>query len=731
MAPPNVARLDDYRQAREPQDAVEIEQPDGGVIVQFGGWGAPGSNDPYGVPEEEGEDHFENLVDRISPATLQRVAWELLDGIATDERARAKWIADRTEGMKLLALTVERPRSDPAGGGAVEGQATVRHPMLLEACIKFQSNFKREMLPAAGPVKIKNRGRETAATDEQAEKLADLMNDYFTAKSPEYYPDTDRMSFDLGFSGTSFKKPYHCPLRRRPVSDTVEAKDLIVSNDARDLRTAQRVTHRIQMTQAIMARMQHVGAYADVELARPVTEPRDPLTLAQKRQQGISGQTNRPEDQQYTLYECHTFLELEELGDGEPGLPLPYVFTIERESRQVLEVRRDWEPDDNGTYERRVAFVAYHFVPNFGFYSAGLLHILANSTQAVTAAWRILLDSGMFASFPGFLYAKSGARQDDLNFRVPPGGGQGVDLNGADDIRKTIMALPYKDPGAPTMQLVDNIAQTAQRAGGTAELIDPSGPRQNMPVGTMMAIVEQASQVISAVHERCYVSQAQELQQMLRLMREDPEAIWRLIEQEGSWTYDELVQTLNTYALLPVADPNTPTHVHRIMKMTVLKQLEQANPERYNGRAVDERILRAIKVDDPEQLFAPPAPPQATPPDPSVVIANATKEAKLAQIGADREEAQGRLMLQAQKQQQDHEHRMAQLQLQGHTAAGTIDTKREDIRARTRTADLDRSSRERVAAMQVAEKVAHSPYEDDNHAKEMERVRASKPPAQR
>jgi hypothetical protein len=338
----------------------------------------------------------------------------------------------------------------------------------------------------------------------------------------------------------------------------------------------------------------------------------------------------------------------------------------------------------------------------FGFYATGLLHILGNATQAVTGAWRILLDTGMFANFPGFLYAKSGGRQQDLNFRIPPGGGAAVDLAGAEDIRKTIMALPYKDPGANTMALVDNIASTAQRVGGTANMIEQDKVRQNMPVGTTMAIVEQAAQTIGAVHERNYMSQSHEFQSMLDLLREDPDALWRYIKDDGVWTYEELVQTLNTYALVPVADPNTPTHIHRIMKMTTLKQLADASPDQYDMRKVDAAILRALKFSDPDEFFAPPAPPMAMPPDPAIIVAQTVKETKLADIQS-RQQIEGlKAQLAHAKGQSEARIKELELQLKEAIAQRADEVKLADIENRAETADKDRLSREAIEAARLS-----------------------------
>lgn len=676
----------------EPEDAFEIPTADGGVVIQFGKIGHNGG------PELD-DDFYQNLADKVDPSTLGSLAHELLDGIQADETSRSQWIADRTRGLDLLAIKVETPRADIGGSGApLDGMSTVRHPLLLEACIKFQSNSKREMLPPNGPVKIKTEGRGSTQEDMQAEKLGDLLNRYFTEFSPEYYPDTDRMFFDEGFSGTAFKKVFHCPLRRRPVSDTVQGKDLIVSNDATDLRTAQRVTHQITMTRATLKRMQWLGAYSDVSLNRPDDQPQNTVTAKQQALQGLQ-KSHRPQDLPYTLYECYTQLDLrgfEHEEDGQAtGLPLPYKVTIDRASRQILEIRRNWE-ESSKTFEPRRVFIAYSFVPMFGFYATGLLHILGNATQAVTGAWRVLLDSGMFSNFPGFLYAKSGGRQMDLNFRVPPGGGAPVDLNGAEDIRKTVMPLPYKEPGAATMQLVDNIVATGQRVGGAANMLEQDKVRQNMPVGTTMALIEQAAQTIGAVHERNYMSQAHEFQQLLTLIREDPEALWRFIEDENVWTYDELIQTLANYTLVPVADPNTPTHVHRIMKMTTLKQLADENPDIYDIHAVDRAILLAMKFDNPDQFFAPPPPPGATPPDPAVIVAQTVKETKMADIQAKMQLELAKLQHAKSAQEIEASLEVMRMELDRTLKTQSEETKLVGIQTTAQTKAEDRDSKEAI-----------------------------------
>lgn len=735
----NIASLADYQLRKFPRiplgegisyseddDALSIEQPDGGVIIQF---------NPRPERNTDGDDFYANIVDEIDDSALASIAWQLLDGIQADDTSRTQWINDRTRGLDLLAIKIEAPRADIGGSGApMEGMATVRHPLLLEACIRYQSNAKRELLPASGPLKVANKGRQSLENDETANELEDLLNRYLTEFAPEYYPDTDRMFFDVGFSGMGFKKLFHCPVRRRPVSETVPAKDLIVSNDATDLRSATRVTHQITMTRAQLKRMQFVGAYRDIQLMHPDQGAMNRITQKQGNVQGIDKSSYRQQDIPYTLYESYVLWDIPGFehtdDDGNPtGLPMPWKITVDKTSRQVLEVRRNWNENEDDTFEPRRVFVAFPFVPMFGFYATGLLHILGNTTTAVTGAWRILLDSGMFANFPGFLYAKSGGRQDDLNLRVAPGSGAAVDLNGAEDIRHTIMPMPYRDPGASTMQLVDNIIQTGQRVGGTAEMISPDATSKNQPVGTTMALIEQAAVTISAVHERNFVSQSHEFQMLLDLFREDPEALFRFIKDEGTWTLETLTAALENYGLAPVADPNTPTHVHRIMKNTTLKQLQTASPELYDGKKVDMAILTALKFDDPERFFAAPAAPGAAPPDPAVIIAQATKEVKQAEIQAKAQIEQLKLSHASEIDQMNGKLKLLELQLKDKQATAANENRITVAEIAAHTSAEDRTSREHVAHIALAKDVAHNPFEDDNHAKALELKKAGPPKA--
>ena len=607
-------------------DVLEIDADDGGVILHY---------KPFAPAPAQASKHLDNLAESIPDAVLDEIAADVLEGIEADENSRRQWLAQRSKGMDLLGVKIENPRSDAGSSSApLEGMSTVRHPLLNEACLRFQANARGELLPSDGPVKVKNVGQPTTEQDGMAQALEDDLNVFLTTTCREYYPDTDRMLFQVGFSGAGFKKGYHCPLRRRPVIESVDAKDLIVDNTATDLTNAARVTHRISMSPATFIRMQLAGAYRDVKIGEP-DEDVSEIDRKIGKLQGIDKTTSqRSEDTQHTILECYCDYDIpgheHKKGGTATGLPLPYKIVIEKTSRKILEIRRNWREDDED-YVKRRTFVLYPFVPMFGFYPSGLLHILGNTTNAITAAWRICVDGGMLANFPGFLYLKGGERQTTTSFRVAPGTGMAVDAVGG-DIRKAIMSLPYKEAGPAFIQFIENIAATGARLGGTAEIQVGEG-RQDAPVGTTLAMIDQAQKIISAVHKRIHAAQAEEFEILKELLQEDPEALWRH-RRNGShpWNEDTLRAALENCDLVPCADPNTPSQLHRQMKVAALAQRAAAAPQLYDPKAVEEYILRELGIADPDRFFAkidPNAQPQQPQVDPRAMSNILTAKMKM------------------------------------------------------------------------------------------------------
>lgn len=618
---------------------LRIDHPDGSITVSLNGNPVADAEDDENPPG-----WFDNLVDKIDDLELSRIGDELMRGIADDQQSRQDWMEDRATGLRLLGLKIEIPGLQGAADGApVEGMSRVRHPLLLEAVLRFQANARSELLPTDGPVKVRNDSNNAnLEQDRLANALENDLNHYLTAVATEYYPDTDRMLLMLGFGGTSFKKVHFCPLRNRPVSETVDAEDLIVNNAATDLSNAKRITHRVYMRPSVVRRMQILGVYKDIDLHTPDMAQLDSVQIEKRSQEGIAVSVTNPDDRDREIYECYCELDMQgfhhKWKGKVTGLEIPYRVTIDASTKKILSIVRNYD-DDGELPEARQNFVKYTFVPGFGFYDIGLLHILGNTVNAITAAWRELLDAGMYANFPGFLMAETGARQNTNIFRVPPGGGALVKTGGL-PISQAVMPLPYKEPSQALMALTESMAQTGMRIGGTSEQAVGEG-RADAPVGTTLAMIEQAQKVMNSVHKRMHAAQATEFQLLARCFKENPESFWQK-KNKPSYAWDEqtFLAALNDCELVPQADPNTASHTQRIMKIMALKQLQAAQPGLYDPIAIDKAALQAIGWNNPEQFMAPPSAQGKMPPEIQEKIAN--YQLKQKEVGIKEMEAQAR-----------------------------------------------------------------------------------------
>jgi len=674
---------------------IRIEHGDGGVTVSLNG-------KPLDEPESKGpKGWFDNLAEDVDDGELARIADDLLRGIEDDLETREEWIEDRAQGIKLLGLKIELPGLQGATDGApVEGMSRVRHPLLLEAVLRFQANARSELLPTDGPVKIRDDGNGTLVEEDRlADALEKDLNHFLTSTATEYYPDTDRMLLLLGFGGTAFKKVYYCPLRNRPASESVDADDLIVNQAATDLQNAKRVTHRIMMRASTVKRMQILGVYRDLDLSQANQPKTDAVKEIKNAQQGISSEARRPQDRDREIYECYCELDIagfEHKHKGSPsGLEIPYRVTIDVSSKQILSIVRNYDEDTKELPEARTTFVKYTFVPGLGFYDIGLLHILGNTTNAITAAWRELLDAGMYSNFPGFLFADTGARQNTNIFRVPPGGGAPVKTGGM-PINQAIMPLPYKEPSQALMALVSDMADTGMRIGGTSEQQVGEG-RADAPVGTTLAQIEQATKVLNAVHKRMHAAQAQEIALLVNCFKEHPESFWeRNRRPANDWDEQTFLKALDAVELVPQADPNTASHGQRIMKIAMLKQLQSAEPALYNAIAIDKAALQALGWSNPEQFMAPPEAQSVPPPEMQQAIAElqikkqladahtttaqahaAKAQAEVAQLKAQGAQGPGEPsqtdMLTAQARMMDAQTKQAQVQILAQKTKAEID----------------------------------------------------------
>ena len=633
----------DQPQFDDKGNVIEIQHDDGSITISLDG------RPVKSAKSADNGDWFCNLVDQIDSAELSRISEELLRGVRDDLTSRQTWVDDRAQGLKLLGLKIEIPGANGSADGApVEGMNRVRHPLLLEAVLRFQANARSELLPTDGPFKIRDDDNNSdLAEDEVANALENDLNHYITVTASEYYPDTDRMLLMLGFGGSAFKKIYFCPLRNRPVSETVDADDLIVNNTATDIANARRVTHRTMMRPSTVKRLQILGVYRDIKLDTPLQVQMNELKLAQADQQGIDPSTFNPDDRDREIYEIDCELDVKgfehEWKEEPTGLEIPYRVTLDVSSRQVLSIVRNYDEDTAELPEARQNYVKYTFVPGFGFYDIGLLHILGNTTNAVTAAWRLMLDNGMFSNFPGFLISKLGTRQNTNIMRVPPGGGVQIDTGGA-AIGDAVMPLPYNSQQmAPLMNLVSNMVETGQRIGGTAE--QPVGEgKADAPVGTTLALIEQATKVLNSVHKRMHRSQTDEFALILRTFREHPKSFWQR-NRKPAYPWDETVflKAIEDADLVPQADPNTSSQTQRLMKIIALKQLQAASPNLYDPVAIDKAALAAIGFANPASFMVSSA-AQAAPP-PQLIKEKAEMENEAKKANADMLDAQTKAKL--------------------------------------------------------------------------------------
>ena len=607
---------------------IETDQPDGGVVVQLFPNGLPRGEDD--ADSDDPEKFYENLAERIDPSKLMTLAEDLWQAVSADDNSRQNWLRMYARGLELLGTELKEPSSGIGDSSAVlDGMSVVTNPLLLEACLKGWAGSQAELLPAEGPCKIdEHTNFQTGETDELAEALELGMNVYLTDIATEYAPSTSAMLlWGVYFGGCGFKKVYHCPIRRRPVSEYVQAKNFIMSDATTDLQSCGRLTHEISMRVSVMKRMILSGHYRDVQLTQPTAH----VNVVDEKIgviQGVRVQHERPEDEPYKLWEIQCELDLPEFAPVKfknKGVPLPYLVTLDKDTHEILALRRDWRQDDEEA-SRKEMFVQYTYVPGPGAYGTGLLNILGNSSAAMTAAWREALDAGMYANFPAFLMTKLGNRQNTSDMRAGPAQGIPIETNGK-PIQDVVMGLPYKDVTPGLMTLMDKITAQAKEAGGTPDIPVSEGV-QNVPVGTMMAAIEQATKIMAAAHKGLCLSQSLELTLLCDLFREDPESFWRGNKQQiGYWDEQKLLAALDDYTLAPKADPNTPSHIHRIMRAAALAQLcdSPSFGPQMNKQATLKRILRAMK-EVPDELIAPPPPPSDPNLNPDLIEARA-KEA--------------------------------------------------------------------------------------------------------
>jgi hypothetical protein len=542
-------------------------------------------------PSVDEDDFNKNLAEDMDERDLVTLASELTSDYEDDLTSRKDWIQTYVDGLELLGLKIEE-RSEPW-----EGACGVYHPLLSEALVKFQAETMMSMFPAAGPVKTQIIGKETPEKKDAAIRVQDDMNYQLTDVMQEYRPEHERMLWGLGLSGNAFKKVYFDPHKDRQVSLFVPAEDMVVPYGAESLQDAERVTHTMRKTENELLRLQAAGFYRDVELGAPV-EVLDEVEKKIAEKMGFRAST----DSRFKVLEMHVDYNLpgyeHKDEDGkETGIALPYVITIEKGTNTVLAIRRNWEPDDKN-YQKRQHFVHYGYVPGFGFYYFGLIHLVGAFAKSGTALIRQLVDAGTLANLPGGFKTR-GLRVKGDDTPIAPGEFRDVDVPSG-TMRDNIMPLPYKEPSQVLMGLLQNIVEEGRRFANTADL-QISDMSANAPVGTTLAILERTLKVMSAVQARVHYSMKQELGLLKNIIASYTPEEYSYDPEEGDRKAKK--SDYDMVEVIPVSDPNASTMAQKIVQYQAVMQLAQQSPQIYNMPLLHRQMLEVLGIKNAQKLI--------------------------------------------------------------------------------------------------------------------------------
>jgi len=541
-----------------------------------------------------------NLAEVLDKQILTKIVKDLDDFITEDDRSREEWKKIYEQGMVLLGLTYE-DRTEP-----FEGSTGVTHPILNEAVVQFQAQSYKELLPAGGPVRTQIIGKVTPEREAQADRIKTYMNYQITDVMEEYDPDFDQMLYFVGYGGSAFKKVYYDEYLGRATSPYILPKDLIVPYAARDLLTAERVTHVLSYSPNELKRLQVNGFYLDIDLGKPSAGDRDEIQDRVDRTTGLE----RPEDPgSYTLHECHCYLDIEGFEDRDEngevtGLQIPYIVTYETGSRQILSVRRNYREADP-LKKKRHFFVQYKFLSGMGFYGFGLVHLLGNLSRSSTSILRQLVDAGTLSNLPAGFKAR-GLRIEDQT-PIQPGEWRDVDAPGG-DLSANLLPLPYKEPSATLFQLLGFCIGAAQKFIGTTDL-GMGESNQELPVGTTIALLERGSRVMSAVHKRLHYAQKQELKLLADIFSEYLPPVYPY-EIQGNDASIKAQDFDGKIDIIPVSDPNVFSMTQRITLAQQQLQLAQNAPQMHNLYEAYRRMYSALGVTDIDLVLPPPPQPQ-------------------------------------------------------------------------------------------------------------------------
>jgi hypothetical protein len=566
----------------EPDIEIEIEDPESVTI------GMDGLEIEIEPGDDEDSEFDENLADVLDEKQLTELVGDLIGDYDDDIASRRDWIQTYVDGLELLGMKVE-DRTEPWPGAC-----GVYHPLLAESVVKFQAETMMETFPAQGPVRTQIIGKETPQKRDAARRVQDDMNYQLTDVMTEYRPEHERMLWGLGLAGNAFKKVYYDPSLGRQVSMFVTADDVVVPYGASNLETAERVTHVMRKTPNELKKLQRDGFYRDVELG----EPDSTLDEVEKKiaeRLGFRATT----DDRYKLLEMQVDLIIEDdkfRDDDDEGVALPYIVTLEKGSNEVLAIRRNWQPDDK-LKRKRNHFVHYSYVPGFGFYAFGLIHLIGAFAKSGTSLIRQLVDAGTLSNLPGGFKTK-GLRVKGDDTPISPAEWRDVDV-ASGTMRDNIMPLPYKEPSQVLYSLLGTIVEEGRRFAGMADL-QVADMSANAPVGTTLAILERSLKMMSAVQARIHYSMKQEFKLLKTIIADYTPETYSYEPEEGSRKAKK--SDYDNVDVLPVSDPNAATMAQKIVQYQAVIQLAQGAPQIYDMPYLHRQMLEVLGIKNAQKL---------------------------------------------------------------------------------------------------------------------------------
>ncbi len=537
--------------------------------------------------EEEAfeSNHYSNLAEELPEQEINLIGKELVRAYEDDKSSRKNWEDQYSKGLRMLGVVVE-DRQDP-----FPGASGVHHPLLAEAATQFQARAIAEIFPAGGPVKTQVIGKVTDKKLDQSQRVQDFMNFQITQEIPDYFNELDQMLFYLALAGSAFKKVYFDNTLDRICSKFVPAEEFVISMENTDLETAERYTQVMKLTRNDIRKHQVSGYYKDIPLSSSETSPgSNDGDMVDQTLQRLEGMTPSMADKIHTVLEVHTNLDL---GEDKNELALPYIVTIDLDSQRVLSIRRNWKEEDS-LRRKRTYFIHYKYLPGLGFYGFGLIQMIGGLQHASTGALRALLDSAAFANLNGGFRAK-GARIEGGDITVSPGEWVEVEAYG-DDLRKSFIPLPFKEPSPTLLQLLGVLTESGRRFASIADAMigDSAG---SGPVGTTIALIEQGSKVYSAIHKRIHQAQGREFKLIYELNGEYLDDVYSF-EVIGVNKYIRRKDFTASISVVPVSDPNIFSQAQRIALAQTGLQLAQASPDIIDVKEATRRFLQALNIPD-------------------------------------------------------------------------------------------------------------------------------------